>query len=90
MTRFLKKVRIVQRQARLFLARAAANKRWLIHQVLAMLMMTETSLTRHFFVVYFKSFSCCLHIFPVSENRKTRAAARVRKRQRRQGSANTK
>ncbi len=32
MSKFLKKVRIVQRQARLFLTRAAANKRWLLWQ----------------------------------------------------------
>ena len=32
MSRFLKKVRIVQRQARLFLTRSAANKRWLMWQ----------------------------------------------------------
>jgi hypothetical protein len=32
MTNFLKKVRIVQKQARTFLSRAAANKRWLLWQ----------------------------------------------------------
>jgi hypothetical protein len=32
MSKFLKKIRIVQKQARLFLSRAAANKRWLENQ----------------------------------------------------------